>query len=140
MTEVSGNLHLTIAAYSLQPSNLALLYTLVISAGNSFNVPPDRTQFLTKSNVATGIEPVSPYCSSGASFLARRSNQPLVYLGKGISWVVSQSTPLPWRIQISVPSHDWDSYPCTNILASTIRRVALRRMQCSLYTRCRPLA
>ena len=111
MTEASGNLHLTIAAYSLQPSNLALLYTLVISAGNSFNVPPDRTQFLTKSNVATGIEPVSPYCSSGASFLARRSNQPLVYLGKGISWAVSQSTPLPWRIQIS-GQLNWDFYPC----------------------------
>lgn len=29
MTEVSGNLHLTIAAYSLQPSNHALYYTLL---------------------------------------------------------------------------------------------------------------
>jgi hypothetical protein len=66
MTEVSGNLHLTIAAYSLQPSNLALLYTLVISAGNSFNVPPDRTQSLTNSKSITlfitqGIHSVKNY-------------------------------------------------------------------------------
>jgi hypothetical protein len=77
MTEVSGNLHLTIAAYSLQPSNLALLYTLVISAGNSFNVPPDRTQFLTESNIATGIEPVSPRRYAGRPSLLDEAIYPL---------------------------------------------------------------